>query len=116
MSFMSIKMQAEPLKSLAFGAISPVYALLGTLDHPSRVLYFSNQTDKLLYFSFDGINDHFSLPFSGYFVLDTSSNRTGPTEQIFFPQEQRIYVRCDAGPGVPTAGTANVTTFYGANI
>lgn len=116
MSFMSIKMQAEPMKSLAFGAISPVYALLGTLDNPSRVLYFNNLTDKLLHFSFDGVHDHFSLPAAGYFVLDESANRTGPTEQLFFAQGQRIYVRCDAGPGVPTAGTVNVSTFYGANV
>lgn len=116
MSYMSIKMQVEPMNSLAFGAVSPVYALLGTLNNPSRVLYFNNLTDKILHFSFDGINDHFSLPASGYFVLDTSANRTGPTEQIFFPQGQRIYVRCDPGIGIPTAGTVNLTTFYGANI
>lgn len=116
MSLMSIRMQAETMRSLGFAAISPVYAMIGTpLDHPSRVLYFQNLTDKLIYFSFDGVNDHFSLPFSAYFVLDTSANRTGPTEQIFFTQGQRIYARCDAGPGVPTAGTVNVSTFYGSN-
>ena len=116
MSISSIRMFSEPLRELGFAAISPVYMGIGAgLEHPSRVLLFQNLTDKLVYFSDDGINDKFSLPALGYFVLDESANRTGPTEAIFYPIGQRFYVRCLAG-NVPTAGVVQVSTWYGTNF
>jgi hypothetical protein len=117
MAITSLRMYAEPLREIGFAAISPVYMGIGDgIDHPARVLYFQNLTDRLIYFSFDGINDHFSLPALGYFVLDISANKTGPTEALYFSQGQRIYARCGAGaPGLPTAGTVQYATFYGSN-
>ena len=116
MAITSLRMYAEPIRELGFAAISPVYMGIGAgLSHPSRTLYFQNLTDKLIYFSFDGINDNFSLPSLGYFVLDVSANRTGPTEAIYFSQGQRIYARSLPGAGIPTAGVVQVSTFYGTN-
>ena len=112
---LAIRMLAEPLRSLGFAAISPVYMGVGNgFSNPSRILYVQNLTDKLLYFSFDGVDDHFTLPALGYILLDVTTNQT--TSQAFFiSQGQRIYVRSLAGPGIPTAGIVSVSTFYGAN-
>jgi hypothetical protein len=113
---LSIRMLAEPLRSIAFGAISPVYMGIGNgLANPARILYIQNLTDRLMFFSFDGVDDHFTLPTLGYILLDVTTNQTTP-QAFYISQGQRIYVRSLAGPGIPTAGEVYVSVFYGANF
>lgn len=110
---LSIKLEPETLRSLAFGSISSSYAALGSqISNPARILMFQNFTDVDLLFSFDGINDHLILPSDGFLLLDVTANKT--REQGFYIQEgKQIYVK-DTGSAA-SSGSAYLTVFYGAN-
>lgn len=107
----AIRLYPETLRSLAFGSISGTYAGIGSAFlQPSRILYVLNNTDVLLTFSFDGVNDHFVLPSSGFLLLDVTANKTNTGGAFSIAEGQRIYVK-----GAPTSGSAYVSTFYGIN-
>jgi hypothetical protein len=111
MSSLAIRLLAEPLRSLAFGSISGVYAGIGTsFDDPCRIMYMVNTTDVLLTFSLDGVNDHFVIASGSYLIIDISSNKTLTGGQLTISQGQRIYVK-----GSPSLGAVYLTNFYGAN-
>ena len=113
-SSQSIRVLAEPVRSVAFGSVSGTYMGIGSpLDHPSRIIFVQNLTDELLMFSFDGVNDHFPLPSNGFLLVDISSNKTS-TSGFFLSEGQRLYVR-DVGVA-PGSGSVYFSTFYGSNI
>lgn len=104
-----IRFRAEPLRSLAFGSISGTYAPLGSaMANPIRQFKIDNTTDALLTFSFDGVNDHFVVPASSFFLNDVSSN-TAQQNGFFISQGDRLYVK-----GSPTSGTVYFSVFYGS--
>lgn len=109
---LSIRVLAEPLRSLAFGSIGASYMGVGSaFDHPIRLLYAQNLTDVAMLFSFDGINDHWILPTQGYMILDLTSNKT--REQGWYVSEgTRIYIKELAVS--PTLGDVYISAFYGA--
>ena len=113
---LSIKFSAEPVRTTAFGAIAtigvPEYIGVGTsLERPVRQILIQNQTDVLLMFSFDGIEDHLPMPSNGYLILDITSNKT-LSQGFFLSEGERLYVR--QVTIAPTVGAAYFTTFYGA--
>lgn len=111
MSNLAIRMLAESLRSLAFGSISVTYAGIGTsFNNPCRLMYIVNDTDVLLTFSLDGVNDHFVIPSGGFLLLDVTSNMTLTGGSLTLSQGQRIYVK-----GAPSSGSVYLTVFYGAN-
>lgn len=111
MTALSVRLQFEPLRTLAFGGISGTYAGIGTaLSNPSRQLYIVNTTDVLLTFSDDGVNDHFVIPAMSYILLDTASNKTMLGGSFTISQGTRIYVK-----GAPTLGSVYLSTMYGSN-
>jgi hypothetical protein len=110
---LSIRARFEPLRTLGFAAIGPAYMGVGTaIDHPIRQFLIQNQTDVLLVFSFDGINDHFDLPKDGYWVEDVTANKTN-TQGLFFAEGDRLYVRQDTA--APTRGKVSFSAIYGAD-
>lgn len=111
MSNLSVRLLAEPLRSLAFGSISGTYAGIGTvLSNPCRIIHFTNTTDVLLTLSFDGVSDHFVLPANGFLLLDVTSNKTVTGGSFTISQGQRFYAK-----GAPTLGAVYIAAFYGAN-
>ena len=108
----SIRLVPEVLKSIAFGSIGAAYMGIGTsFSSPIRVLKIQNLTDELLFFSFDGINDHDILPSNGYTIYDISANKT--IEQGFYIGEgTRVYVKISGG--APSVGSVYITAFYGS--
>ena len=108
-----IRMNLEPVRSLAFGVIGAAFMGVGTsLENPSRLLLIQNLTDQTLMFSFDGIDDHFPLARNSYFFEDITANKT-ISAGFFLAKESRLYVR---HIGVaPTVGAIYFTTFYGAS-
>lgn len=111
MSNLAVRLLAEPLRSLAFGSISGTYAGIGTaLDHRSSIIHFTNNTDALLTFSFDGVHDHFVLPAGSFLLLDITTNKTVNGGAMHISQGQRFYVK-----GSPTTGSVYLSSFYGAN-
>lgn len=108
---LSIRMLADPVRSLAFGSMSGAYMGVGTaLGHPARILFVQNLTDAQLMFSLDGINDHFPLPANGYVVLDITTNQT-ISQAFYLSVGQRLYVK---EIGVPSTGSVYFTVFYGS--
>ena len=115
---LSIRLMPEPVRTLAFGAISAVYAGIGTqVTRPIRMIFIQNLTDVILMYSFDGVDDHFPLPTTGYIIIDITANKTRD-DGFFLAEGQRIYVRdmTAEGKGAATTGDVYVTTFYGANL
>ena len=107
----SLRITAEPVRSLAAGAIGVAYMGIGTvMTRPIRVFMIQNLTDVGLWFSFDGITDHFPLASSSFILIDVTSNQTF-SQGFFLAEGERLYVKQLA---VPTAGAVYLTTFYGA--
>jgi hypothetical protein len=108
---LAIKLLAEPLRTIAFGSISGTYAGIGTaLANPARQFLIQNTTDVLLTYSFDGVNDHFVLPSSSFFLNDISSNKALPSGAFYLAEGTRLYVK-----GSPTLGATYFSVFYGYN-
>ena len=77
MGSQAVRLQFEPVRSLAYGSIGAGYMGVGTsLANPARQIFVQNLTDVTLMFSFDGVNDHFPLPSSGFLLLDITTNKT----------------------------------------
>jgi len=108
----AIRLQAEPVRSLAFGSISGVYAGIGTeMTRPIRMILLQNLTNAAVMVSFDGINDHLPLAANGYIVLDVTANKTVDTG-FFIGEGQRFYVK-DLGVAC-TAMSVYLSVFYGS--
>lgn len=108
----SIRILAEPVRSLAFGSIGGAYMGIGTsLSNPSRILYLLNDTNATLMFSYDGITDNQPLPASSAIILDLTANRTQTGGAAFIAEGTRIYVK---QVGTPTSGSVYVSTYYGS--
>ena len=107
---LSIRLRAETCRSLAFGGIGVGYTAIGTaMENPIRVFLIQNLTNATVWFSFDGVNDHFPLGATAYMLLDISANKTQDTG-FYMAEGDRLYVkRLD----VPTSGSVYLTTFYG---
>jgi len=109
---LSTRIYPEVLRSLAFGSISGTYAGIGSgLLNPARIVYLVNDTDVLLTFSFDGINDHFVIPSRAFLLLDVTTNKTDVGGCFTVAQGQRVYAK-----GSPTTGNVYLTTFYGTGV
>lgn len=113
MSLISIRYQAEPLRSLAFGSIGAGYTGVGTaVSHPVLQFLLQNYTDALLTFSLNGVDDHFVLAAGSQWIDDISSNKSLQAQGLFMAQGTRLYVKQN---GVPTSGSVYFTVFYGAD-
>ena len=102
----SVRLLAEPLQFLAFGDISGSYALVGTIANPSQIYFVQNLTNSTITFSFDGENDYFQLPASGFLLLDVGTNK-GLENRLSFPADMPLYAS-----GSPGSGQVNLTTWY----
>ena len=111
---LAIRLFPEPIRSLAFGSIGGSFAAVGApIAHPSSIFMMQNGTDVELFFSLDGIHDHFLVPSNSFILFDLVTNRT-LSQGAFFAQGTQVYVA--QGPaGAPTVGSAFVTTVYGLN-
>jgi hypothetical protein len=111
MTALSVRLQFEPLRTIAFGDISGVYAPIGTpFDNPCRLLYIVNNTDVLLTFSDDGVNDKFVIPAGSYILIDIGSNKAILGGSLNISQGTTIYVA-----GTPSMGNVFLTTAFGGN-
>ena len=106
----AVRLQAETLRSLAFGSIGAAYTAIGTATSlPAHLIQVQNLTDAVLLFSIDGVNDHFVLPASGFILLDITTNKT-ETQGFFLKQGTTFYVK---ESGTPTTGSVYVSVFTG---
>jgi len=106
----SVRLLAEEVRTLAFGAIGAGYVGVGTaIENPARMILIQNLTDENMMFSLNGVTDHFAMLEQSQMILDITSNKT--IEQGFYLAEgQRLYVRQLAAPG---SGAVYLSVFYG---
>jgi len=106
----SIRLRAETCRSLAFGSIVAGYTAIGTaMSNPIRMFLIQNLTNAIVWFSFDGVNDHFPLGATSYMLLDISTNKTQDSG-FFMAEGDRLYVK---RLEIPTSGSVYLTVFYG---
>jgi len=109
----SLRLQADPLHSLAFGSIGAAYMGIGAaFDESARMVYISNLTDESLLFSWDGITDHFPVYAYSALLLTITQNNEDVSEGFSLPALRRLYVK---QLGIPSAGSVYVTQFRGVN-
>jgi len=108
---LAVRFAAIPVQSIAYTSLGVGYMGVGNaVPFPIRQFLIQNLTDATLMFSFDGVNDHFPLPASGFFLNDISSNQTF-NQGWYMAEGTRLYVR---EIGTPTTGTVYFSAFYGA--
>ena len=107
----SIRLVPEPVRSLDHSLITANYTGIGTeITNPIRILRVQNITNVLLWFSYDGVNDHEALPANSFLLLDITANKTG-NHGYYLAEGTRIYVKRN---GIPIDGAVYVTVYYGA--
>ena len=112
MGSQAVRLQFEPVRSLAYGSIGAGYMGVGTsLANPARQIFVQNLTDVTLMFSFDGVNDHFPLPSSGFLLLDITTNKT-QSQGFYIAEGDRLYVK---EVGTPTLGAVYFSVMYGSD-
>jgi hypothetical protein len=110
----AIRAKFDPIRTLAYTLISGTFYPVGTqLDNPARAVYIYNNTDRALFFSFDGYNDHISLPAFGYWFFDIASNKTRD-QGWFIAEGERLFTRTPTTN--PTTGSVYFTVIYGADL
>ena len=111
----SVRVRYEPLRSIAFGAISGVYASVGLpFSNPVRILKVTNLTNANILVSLNGIDDHDVVTANGFFLYDYASNKAQAAGLLEQPQGDRIYVKAESG--VPTLGNLYVTIVYASQV
>lgn len=109
----SVRIGFEDLRSLDFGSISGVYALVGPLfQNPVRQLLIHNTTNVNLIISYDGIADKSFIATGTSRVMDYGSNTSifgGVLEQ---PAQEGVYVRAEGAN--PASGNIYVELIYAA--
>lgn len=104
-----IKLRAEACRTIAFGSIIAGYTLIDSvIINPAQVIFIQNLTDALLWFSFDGIIDHFPLAAGGFLLTDITTNKDN-VQGYFLQANTGLYVK---RIGTPLAGSVYLTTFY----
>lgn len=104
----------EPLRSLAFGGITAVYAPVGSgLEFPAREFLVQNLTNTTLTFSLNGVDDQFQLPASGFWINDNCANQVGG-DGFFLRVGNVLYVR-SAG-ALPASGQVNLSVIFSQTI
>lgn len=62
------------------------------LAHPMRLLDFHNDTDSLIYISFDGINDNIALTPGAFRIYDVTSDQD-TNEKFRYQNGTQIYIK-----------------------
>lgn len=111
----SSRIAYEPLRSLAFGGISAVYAGVGLpFANPVRQLMIDNTTDINLIISFDGVTDHAFVASNTGRVLDYCSNKNDMAGTLEQPAYVRLYVKQESGAAAE--GNVYVTVIYASQV
>lgn len=109
----ALRFKAGVERTIAFGSIGAMYSPIGAaLDEPVSILQVTNGTDAILTYSYDGVNDHFTLLAAAGVIYDITTNKNLP-EGIFLPEGTRLYVKHNGS--APSAGSTYVSFYFGEN-
>lgn len=83
----------EAIRELDGSVLTVNYQALGVPFTGSvRLVSFNNHTGAEVYFSLDGVTDHFRLPTNSFVLLDVSTNRVRD-DGLFFAEGTQLYVK-----------------------
>lgn len=112
----SIRIAAEPLRTIAFDAISTNFAVIGSaLENPAHMYSLVNMTDSDLIWSWDGVTDHGFLGANGgALIFDITTNKHWTEEGLYVQQGLQTYIALNIGATAPTTGSVYLTVLYSA--
>jgi hypothetical protein len=92
--------QADTLRSLAYGSIGSSFVAVGTaLSYPARIVCFTNECDTDMTISDDGSNEKFIIPKGSFKLFDLNSNRTNADQVWLYPAGTQFSVKYVSAPG-----------------
>ena len=105
-----IRVVADTLRQIAFGAIGAAFAPVGAVfTNPIRILTIKNDTDADMYFSYDGVTIQEYIPSQTGMILDFTANSSTQTFP-FIASGTTIYVRQVAAAA--TSGIVAISAYY----
>ena len=101
----------DTIRTAAFGAIGAAYSAVGeALDEPCRIFCLTNLTDQDVFFSLDGVNDHFIVPTNSFKLIDVTANKV--RDDGFFVREGTVFYVVRVA-GAPTLGSVYIEIIHG---
>ena len=100
----------EPVREAAFGAIGATYAEVGTATTDyTRIINVVNRSDAEVYVSLDGVNDHIRLGVNSFQLFDFTSDKVN--DAGFFIAKGTIFYAKRVS-GAPTTGSLWIEVVY----
>lgn len=101
----------DPIRTVAFGAISGTYAAAGTpLTQPVRLICFTNNTNGDVFVSTDGVTDMLFIAAGSFKLFDICTNRFNLQQYWVFPIHTQFYVKQSTAP---TSGAFYIECLWG---
>lgn len=93
--------KVDTLRTVVFGSISGSYTAVGSaFGFQSRIICFTNTTDKDMLFSMDGVTDQLIVPAGSFKLFDITTNHKPVNQDDFvFAIGTQWYVKYAAAPG-----------------
>jgi hypothetical protein len=108
----SIKAKFGPMQSIDGTTLTGDYqAVAGDLTHAPRIVIMQNMTDKLIYISQNGIDDHLALSANSSIIIDLTANKTNRATYFAFPYNHKFYAKY--ADVIPTEGDFYISYIYG---
>lgn len=105
------RLRIDAIRTVAFGGIGAAYAAVGAaLTEPCRIFCLTNLTDVDVYFSLDGVTDHFIVPSNSFKLIDITANKV--RDEGFFISEGTVFYIVRVA-GAPTTGSAYIEVLHG---
>jgi hypothetical protein len=87
--------------------------VLGTANiHPVKILYILNRTDADLWFSYDGVTDHFPIAAGSFLIKDYSTNKDTNALTACLQQGDSLWVKPLVAGVFPTVGNVYFSSDY----
>lgn len=95
---MSFQNRLKPiaLREVAFGSVGASYGAFGAaLDQSLQIWWVANDTDKAVYVSHDGINDHYRIGAGKSLIIDLSAAAMVGDQRPQFSKGTQFYLKYD---------------------
>jgi len=106
----SIVVQPDILRSLAFGSIGASFLPIGTpFAHPMRIIKIINTANTDMIISYDNVNNNDYVPAGGFTLYDLTTNNN-ESAGWFFKIGTQVSVKYASAP---SSGSVFVVALYG---
>lgn len=101
----------EPLRVIDSGDLEATYVQVGpVIQNPIREITIKNNTNGIVYISFNGVDDHIAYPPTSGDAYDLAANRVDPAGRLEQPAQGFIWARYEGA--APTTGAVYVMLLY----